>query len=305
MKYQFTVDAIDLETTHGKVLNQIRPNSCVLECGCATGYITKFMKEQLGCKVHIIEYEQEAFDIARQYAEGGVCGDLTADNWTAAFAGMQFDYILFMDVLEHLPSPEKTLQQAATLLKHDGTVLISLPNIAHNDILINLYQNAFNYSDVGLLDNTHIHFYGRNNLSALVRSAGLEMTKIDKTYVKTGTSELFWKEECKIPADLLPVLGPGAVYIPFAVIRFIGGEWFPAAAILVFYLITIVIRQIVEPRIVSSAVRLSPALILVTVYVSIVSMNVWILFYVMILALLYRILKASGVIGNSLDRSGE
>lgn len=215
MKYQFTVGAIDLETTHGKVLNQIRPNSCVLECGCATGYITKFMKEQLGCKVHIIEYEQEAFDVARQYAEGGICGDLTADNWTAAFAGMQFDYILFMDVLEHLPSPEKTLQQAATLLKHDGTVLISLPNIAHNDILINLYKDTFNYSDVGLLDNTHIHFYGRNNLSALVRSAGLEMTKIDKTYVKTGTSELFWKEECKIPADLLPVLAnrpEGEVY---------------------------------------------------------------------------------------------
>lgn len=219
MKYQFTVDAIDLETTHGKVLNQIRPNSLVLECGCATGYITKFMKEQLGCKVHIIEYEQEAFDIARQYAEGGICGDLTKDGWTDAFAGMQFDYILFMDVLEHLPTPEKALQQAVSLLKHDGTVLISLPNIAHNDILINLHRDRFNYSDVGLLDNSHVHFYGRNNLDALVGSAGLQMTKLDKTFVKTGFSELFWKEECKIPSDLLPALAsrPGGEVYQFVI----------------------------------------------------------------------------------------
>lgn len=206
MKYQFTVDSIDPETTHGKVLSQIRNGSRVLECGCATGYITKFLKEQLNCNVYIIEYEQAAYDIARQYAEGGICADLTKEGWTESFEGMQFDYILFMDVLEHLTNPEKTLQQATSLLKYDGTVLISLPNIAHNDILINLHRNTFNYSNVGLLDNTHVHFYGLNNLNALVRSADLEMVKLDKTYVKTGCSELFWEEECRIPSDLLPVL---------------------------------------------------------------------------------------------------
>ena len=206
MKYRFTVDEIDLETCHGQILSQIRPGSCVLECGCSTGYITKFMKEQLGCKVYIVEYEQEAFDIARQYAEGGICADLTMNSWCAAFEGMQFDYILFMDVLEHLTKPEETLRQATALLKHDGTVLISLPNIAHNDILINLHLDTFNYTDLGLLDNTHVHFFGKNNLDAFVGSAGLRMVRLGKTIIQTGTSEQFWEVECRVSEKLLPIL---------------------------------------------------------------------------------------------------
>ena len=94
MMYQFTVDKIDPDTTHGKVLAQIQPNSCVLECGCASGYITKFMKETLGCSVHIVEYDQAAFDIAKEYAVSGICGDLMDDSWVESFAGIQFDYIL-------------------------------------------------------------------------------------------------------------------------------------------------------------------------------------------------------------------
>ena len=97
-------------------------------------------------------------------------------------------------------------------------------------------------------------------------------------------------------ADLLPVLGPGAVYIPFAVINLIKGDWLTAVTLLGFYLITIVIRQIIEPKIVSDAVKLRPVLIFSAVYFSVVSMNFWILFYVIILALLYRIMKTSGVL---------
>ena len=206
MKYQFTIDKIDLDTTHGKVLHQIRPGSSVLECGCATGYITRFMKEQLECKVHIIEYEQDAFDIASQYAESGICADLMQDSWVKEFEGMQFDYILFMDVLEHLMDPKKVLMQAEKLLKKDGTVLVTLPNIAHNDIIINLYNNAFNYLERGILDNTHIKFFGRNNLNSLLEDTGLQMTRLEYSLVKTGRSEQFWETECRVSEALLKAL---------------------------------------------------------------------------------------------------
>ena len=206
MKYQFAVDKIDLTTCHGKILNQIRPNSLVLECGCATGYITKFLKEQLDCKVHIVEFEKEAFDIAREFAAGGICADLNQESWVKEFEGMQFDYILFMDVLEHLYNPLKALTLAEKMLKPDGSVLISLPNIAHNDVLINLYNNAFNYQKLGLLDNTHIRFFAKNNLSALMEDSGLRMVELDYTHVTSGHSELYWETPCKAPTELLEAL---------------------------------------------------------------------------------------------------
>lgn len=99
-------------------------------------------------------------------------------------------------------------------------------------------------------------------------------------------------------ADLLPVLGPGAVYIPLSVVHMLRGDLLPAVTLLVFYLITIVIRQIIEPKIVSDAVKLRPVLIFSAVYFSVVSMNIWILFYIITLALLYRIFKASGVLSS-------
>ena len=206
MKYQFSVDHIDTTTSHGKIINMIKDGASVLECGCATGYITKYLSETKHCNMSIVEYEQEAFDLAKQYAQDGVCADLNQPSWAEHFAGTQFDYILFMDVLEHLYNPRLALQSAEKLLKEDGKILISLPNIAHNDILINLNNNAFNYMNLGLLDDTHIRFFGKSNIPALFETTGLQLTEYDCTYMKTGASEQFWHEPCLVSDTLMELL---------------------------------------------------------------------------------------------------
>lgn len=148
MKYDFRITRIDINTAQGKILSQIKLGSIVLECGCATGYMTKFMKEELNAEVYIIEYEQPAFDKAIQYAKDGICTDLMQDEWLKKFKDFRFDYIIFADVLEHLYNPSAVLKKAVTLLKDDGTVLVSLPNIAHNDILLNLYHDNWSYTSL-------------------------------------------------------------------------------------------------------------------------------------------------------------
>lgn len=215
MKYNFTIESIDTNTTHGKVLNQIKSGSRVLECGCSSGYITKFLKEQLNCKVSIIECDEESYNMAKQYAEDGVCANLNDESCFKMFEEEEYDYILFMDVLEHLVNPQKTLKLSVAHLKEDGVVLITLPNVAHNDILIDLYQNSFNYSSVGLLDESHVKFFAKNNLETLIYNSGLRLTEFDRTYVKTGQTELFWHRECRIPEELFRILSArkeGEVY---------------------------------------------------------------------------------------------
>lgn len=206
MNYQFVVTPDDTQSTHGKVISQIAPGSTVLELGCATGYITKYLTEDKCCKMHIVEYEQDAFTLAKPYAVSGVCADLNTPSWVDAFQGISFDYILFMDVLEHLYHPEQVLQEAVSLLKDDGTVLISLPNIAHNDILICLYNNAFNYMERGLLDSTHIRFFTKNKLLPLLGTAGLQLTAYDCTRMATGTTEQLQQHSYPIPEALAEAL---------------------------------------------------------------------------------------------------
>lgn len=91
------------------------------------GRLTKYMKESLDCRVYIVELDPEAYASARPFAEDGVCGDIEKGEWLEKFSSCQFDYILFADVLEHLRDPEKALRQAATLLKEQGEVIVSLP----------------------------------------------------------------------------------------------------------------------------------------------------------------------------------
>ena len=159
-----------LNTISGKLMNRIKKHSMVLEFGCAYGRMTKYMKEQLQCQVYIVELDSEAYTHAIQFAAGGYCGDIETGEWYSQFQGYQFDYILFADVLEHLRNAEDILRVVGSLLKPDGEVLISIPNIAHNDIIAGLYLNHFKYTDIGILDNTHVHFWGREELKRSSRA---------------------------------------------------------------------------------------------------------------------------------------
>ena len=52
--------------------------------------------------MYIVELDEEAGKIAAQSAKDYVIGDIQDYVWVEKFAGIQFDYILFADVLEHL-----------------------------------------------------------------------------------------------------------------------------------------------------------------------------------------------------------
>lgn len=187
MKYSHTYTDLSPETRIGKILSHITPNSTVLECGSADGLVTKVLKEKLHCQVYIIEYDREAYEIALSYAQDGFCGDILDTAWMRQFKDIPFDYILLADILEHISEPELTLRRAVSLLKPDGMAIISIPNVTHNDILMKMHDDEWNYTDIGLLDNTHIHFWGAKNLDGLCEAAGLMVT--EKAYAMGNNLE--------------------------------------------------------------------------------------------------------------------
>lgn len=97
-------------------------------------------------------------------------------------------------------------------------------------------------------------------------------------------------------SDLLPVLGPGAVYLPIAVAKFISGEFLSCITLVIFWAIVVIIRQIIEPKIVSDTIKIHPLVILSALYFSIVSSSVWVFFYITFITVLYKILIESDVL---------
>ena len=58
---------------------------------------------------------------------------------------------------------------------------------------------------------------------------------------------------------------------------------------------SVVLRQILEPRIVSDSVKVNPLVVLTAIYFSVVSMNIWVLFYVVSVFMAFRVLNQAGV----------
>ncbi|AIQ20838.1 hypothetical protein H70357_32350 [Paenibacillus sp. FSL H7-0357] len=188
MKYNVDLD-ISVGTSHSLILNKIKRNSKVLEFGSASGYMTKYMKEELGCEIVCIEIDAEAAEKARKYADLMIVADIENDPWFQKISEFTFDFILFADVLEHLRNPEVILKQATSLLNNDGIVLTSVPNISHNAIIMELMQGRFDYRSTGLLDDTHVHFFTRKSLLELLDDCGLEPSEWLTTMRRPETTE--------------------------------------------------------------------------------------------------------------------
>ena len=87
----------------------------------------------------------------------------------------------------------------------NGKIIFSIPNICHNDIIIQMFYNNFTYTSLGLLDNTHIHFWGLNNIENFVKQAELQITTIIPIIVPTNRTEQAIALD-SIDAELIKIL---------------------------------------------------------------------------------------------------
>ena len=67
--------------------------------------------------------------------------------------------------------------------------------------------------------------------------------------------------------DVLPILGTGTVLIPWAIFAFVSSDIRLGIGLLVLYGVTLVVRQLVEPKIVGSTLGIHPLLTLASVYI--------------------------------------
>jgi sporulation integral membrane protein YtvI len=66
--------------------------------------------------------------------------------------------------------------------------------------------------------------------------------------------------------DILPVLGVGAALVPWGIVQLIGGNTHTGVGLLVLFGILLLLRQILEPRIIGGSLGLHPLATLMVVY---------------------------------------
>lgn len=74
--------------------------------------------------------------------------------------------------------------------------------------------------------------------------------------------------------DLLPVLGPGTIYIPWIIYSFLKGDTTFGILLVILYLVVLIIRQTTETKVVSKNIGLHPLATLIAMYVGLQLMGV-------------------------------
>jgi len=195
--YEYTVN-LNSQTAPAFVVELVGLSKRVLEIGCGPGSITKMLAQQGRCQVTAIELDSSAIEKAAPYCETIMQADLNSPKWPNLLDDLPpFDVVIAADVLEHLYDPWSTLKRMAALIGPTGYLVISLPHVGHAAVASCLINSDFEYRDWGLLDRTHIRFFGLRNMEKLFAQADLKIIEVkyvikppDETEFATSWSKL-------------------------------------------------------------------------------------------------------------------
>jgi len=152
------------------VLDHVQPGSRVLDLGCAGGYVGAQLRER-GCHVTGVDILPlaEGIELDAFYRHDLDDPELPVDVG-------DFDYVLLLDVVEHLRSPEEFMERlAAQMQLHpEQKLILSTGNVAFGLLRLMLLAGQFNYGKRGILDLTHTRLFTFATLRRLLEGAGFE-----------------------------------------------------------------------------------------------------------------------------------
>ena len=96
--------------------------------------------------------------------------------------------------------------------------------------------------------------------------------------------------------DIIPVLGTGTVLIPWSVYSFITGDIPMGVALIILYVVILVIRQVLEPKLVAGQVGLSPFVTIMAMYVGTKTLGVLGFFILPFCVILIKKFNDEGII---------
>lgn len=165
--------------THQAIFEMVRADARVLDVGCASGYLMEHLRSVKNC--HCVGIEPNHESAGRASAVGFEVILETALGALAALECKQFDHILFGDVLEHMVEPLQVLREYRSLLAPDGTIIVSIPNIASIRARVRVACGIWRYEEIGIFDRTHLRFFTIKTGRELLAQAGLSI--VDEHFV--------------------------------------------------------------------------------------------------------------------------
>lgn len=180
---------------HDRILELIGAGKRVCELGPATGYLSARIFGQGNELVAGVEIDAEAAGVAQRWFRTLYVRDLDTIHEDARLPIHSVDVLVAADVLEHLKQPERVLAHVREWMAPNGYLLASIPNVAHGAVRLALLAGTWPYSDVGLLDRTHLRFYTGATILDLFAGAGWSVEGMWRIGMPIEFCEVPWPRE--------------------------------------------------------------------------------------------------------------
>jgi 2-polyprenyl-3-methyl-5-hydroxy-6-metoxy-1,4-benzoquinol methylase len=172
-------------TPNPTILDLYAGENVILDVGCGVGALGEEIKRlNKTAFIYGIDISEQACHIAQKKIDNVRVLDLDLNSLPNF--DIKFDLIIFGDVLEHLKRPDKTLASAAEHLRTDGSIILSVPNIAFWRIRLGLLFGRFTYQKIGVLDGTHLRFFTYQTITRMIKESGYRI--VDEIHVVRAKS---------------------------------------------------------------------------------------------------------------------
>ena len=159
---------LSFESTHSLAVAAVPPGTAVIDMGCGPGHLSAALRAK-GCRVVGIDLlppaDTSAFDEF-------IATDLNVRPFPRPLGNAET--FLFLDVIEHLASPEHFLDELRKEAQQnlDLKIIISTGNIGFIVTRLMLFFGQFNYSKRGILDRTHTRLFTFASMRRILQESG-------------------------------------------------------------------------------------------------------------------------------------
>jgi glycosyltransferase involved in cell wall biosynthesis len=162
------------ESPHELAVRRVPSGSTVADVGCASGYVARALFEK-GCDVTGIDQYRPPEDA---HVANFIQADLDSGELPVDIG--QFDYVLLLDVIEHLRSPETFVESLRNARRQDKEtrLIVSTGNVAFLITRCMLFLGFFHYGARGILDLTHTRLFTFGTMRKLFEQANYRIEEM-------------------------------------------------------------------------------------------------------------------------------
>jgi len=163
-------DKSNFYSTHSVTCELIKNNSYVIDLGSSEGRYLNKLKEK-GCFIKTVNVKNnKEFIKFDEHENINLNIHLPKDL-------KKYEYILILDVIEHLYNPENFIDRLSKEITDKQTVIVSTGNIAFIFVRVMLLMGFFNYGKRGILDITHTRLFNFSTFKSLFLSYNFIISK--------------------------------------------------------------------------------------------------------------------------------